>query len=209
MCLSSVSQPLEVERETGDLYCSHCWAGQATLYWSMLSKATTYQDDTAGRLPARSRSRVQLNVFNLPLHRIPTDRLVHRLLRGHWLQQDKKPEHRDHPAMHSQLHTGELEQAQTPYPDSKGSPDRGRLVRKSIHRGWGSSVGKHSLQTRFSMDSSTTGHCIKKTRSLKDIFMISWMGKDRRKRGGNFKEKICSLSLKWNWRGNCKYWICY
>lgn len=53
------------ERETGVLYCSHCWAGQATPYWSVLPKATTYQDATPGSLPARSSYRVQLNVFNL------------------------------------------------------------------------------------------------------------------------------------------------
>lgn len=53
------------ERETGDLYCSHHWAGQVTLYWSVLSKATTYQGGTPGSLPATSSYRVQLKDFNL------------------------------------------------------------------------------------------------------------------------------------------------
>lgn len=72
------------ERETGVLYCSHCWAGQATPYWSVLPKATTYQDATPGSLPARSSYRVQLNVFNMSFKfsRTPTDRLVLRWLLG-------------------------------------------------------------------------------------------------------------------------------
>lgn len=53
------------EGETGDLYCSHCWAGQATPYWPGLSKTTAYQDGTPGSLPATCSHRVQLNICNL------------------------------------------------------------------------------------------------------------------------------------------------
>lgn len=194
------------ERETGDLYCSHRWTGQVTPYWSMLSKATTYQDGPLGSLPARSSYKVQLNIFNLLFKfshdtywqigsQVAAQGILAAAAHEAWALRPSCCAH--------QLHTGVLELAQTPYPDSKGSPNRARLPRKTICRGWGSNVEKHSWQTGFSTDSSTTSHCIKKTHSLKDLFItwryylfIIWMGKDRRKRGSSFKVKNLFTKLK-------------
>lgn len=82
---------------------------------------------------------------------MPADRLVHRwLLRGYWLQQDMRPRHRDHPAVHSQLHIelAVLELAQTPYPDGRGSPTEVGLSGKASAGAeattWGSTACKQA-----------------------------------------------------------------
>lgn len=167
----------------------------------MLSKATSYQDGPPGSLPARSSYRVQLNVFNLSFKfsqdarwQISSQVAAQGILAaaGHEAQASR-PSCCAQPAPHW---AGCAGAGTDPLPWWQGIPNRGRLVRKSICRGWGNNMGKHSLQTGFSIDSSTASHCIKNTHSLKDLFMITWMGKDRRKRRGSFKVKNLFTELK-------------
>lgn len=46
------------------------------------------------------------------------------------------------------------------------------------------------------MDCSASSLSVMKTHSLKDLFVIAWMGKGRRKRGGSFKVKNLATELK-------------
>lgn len=145
----------------------------------------------------------------LRFHMMPTDRSVHSWLfnseAGMDIQHQGTP-----PAAGHEAWVLRLSCCAQPAPHwgpswRRESPNRG----KSSCRDWGSTRGSTACKRAAPWTSAPRSHSATKTHGLKDLFMIPWMGKDRRERGSSFKVKNLFTELKFKVELETRFQILY